>query len=69
MKQETMGWQWYQLDCMQIICPLVKTDNHASTSSLNFFTGRMLFLMPNQQCQSSEGKFQLHEINCKLPNP
>ena len=29
--------------------------NHASTSSLNFFTDRMLFLTPNQQCQSTEG--------------
>jgi len=31
-------------------CTLLQTDNHASTSSLNFFTGRMLFLSPNQQC-------------------
>jgi len=31
----------------------LQTDNHAS--SLNFFTGRMLFLTPNQQCQSTEG--------------
>jgi len=37
MKQETMGWQWHQLDHMQI-----------STSSLNFFTGQMLFLTSNQ---------------------
>ena len=37
-----MGWQWYQLD-------------QASTSSL-IFTGRILFLTPNQQCQSTEGK-------------
>jgi len=54
MNQEMMGWQWHQLDHMQIICTLFQTDNHASTSSL-FFTGRMLFLTPNQQCQSSEG--------------
>jgi len=33
-----------------------KPDNHASILSLNFFTGRMLFLMPNQQCQSTEGQ-------------
>jgi len=31
------------------------TDNHASTSSLKFFTGRMLLLVLNQQCQSTEG--------------
>jgi len=31
-----MGWQWHQLDHMQIICTSLQTDNHASTSSLNF---------------------------------
>ena len=54
-KQEMMGWQWYQLDHMQIICTSLQTDNHASTSSL-IFTGWVLFLMPNQQCQSTDGK-------------
>jgi len=29
-----MGWQWHQLDHMQIICTLLETDNYASTSSL-----------------------------------
>jgi len=43
-----MGWQWHQLlDHMQIICTALQTDNHISASSLNFVTGRMLFLMPN----------------------
>jgi len=37
-----MGWQWHLLAHMQII-----------TQS---FTGQMLFLTPNQQCQSTEGK-------------
>jgi len=36
MKQEMMGWQWHQLDHMQIICFMLQTDNHASTPSLNF---------------------------------
>jgi len=31
-----MGWQWHQLDHTQNICTSLKTDNHASTSSLNF---------------------------------
>jgi len=26
MKQEMMGWQWHQLDHMQIICTLLQTD-------------------------------------------
>jgi len=51
-----MEWQWHQLDHMQITCTSLQTDNHASTSSLKFFTGWMLFMMPDQQCQSTEGK-------------
>jgi len=34
MKQEIMGWHWYQVDLMQIIFTSLQTDNH--TSSLNF---------------------------------
>jgi len=37
MKQEMMWWQWNQLDHTQIICTWLQTDNHASTSSLNFY--------------------------------
>jgi len=49
MKQETTGWQCHQLDHTSIICTSLQTDNHASTSSLIFFAGRMLFLAPNKQ--------------------
>ena len=31
-----MGCQWHQLDHMQIICILLQTDNHASTSPLSY---------------------------------
>jgi len=37
MKQEMMGWQWHQLDHMQIIFISLQTDNHASTSSVNVY--------------------------------
>ena len=37
LEQEMMGWQWHQLDHMQIICILLQTDNHASTSPLSFY--------------------------------
>jgi len=47
-------WQWHQLGHMQI-CTLLQTYNHASTPPLSFFTGRMPFLPPNQQRQSTEG--------------
>jgi len=32
-----MGWQWHQLDHMQIIYTLLQTDNDASTSALSFY--------------------------------
>jgi len=54
MKQEMMGWQWHQLDHMQIIRISLQTDNHASTSSPNICTGRMLILTPNQQRWSTD---------------
>jgi len=38
LEQEMMGWQRHQLDHMQIICTLPQTDNHASTSPLNFYS-------------------------------
>ena len=47
-------WQWHQLGHMQV-CTSLQPDNHASTPPLCFFTGRMPFLSPNQQCQSTEG--------------
>jgi len=37
LEQEMMGWQWHQLDHMQITCTLLQTDNHASTSPLSFY--------------------------------
>jgi len=36
------------------VCTSLQTDNQTSTPPL-FFTGRMPFLPPNQQCQSTEG--------------
>ena len=47
-------WQWHQPSHMQV-CTSLETDNHASTPPLKFFTGRMPFLPPNQQHQSTEG--------------
>ena len=58
--------QWHQLGHMQV-CTLLQTDNHASTPPLSFFTGRMPFLPPNQQRQSTEGK-QTNSIKQKIQN-
>jgi len=54
-------WQWHWLGNMQV-CTSLQTDNHANISPLEFFTGRMLFLPPNQQCQSTEGTYELTEL-------
>jgi len=53
LKQES-EWQWHQLGHMQV-CTLLQTDNHDSNPTTQFFTGRMPFLLPNQQRQSTEG--------------
>ena len=46
LKQETV------MGHMQV-CTSLQSDNH--TPPLSFFTGRMPFLPPNQQRQSTEG--------------
>jgi len=46
-----------ELNHMQIICTLLQTENHASTSPVTtqLFKSRMPFLPANKQCQSTEG--------------
>jgi len=63
LEQEMTGWQWHQLDHMQIICTSTQTDNHNSTgTSPLIFTGQMPFLPPNQQRQSTQGTLSIHKI-------
>jgi len=40
-----MGWQWHQLDHMQIIYTLLQTDNHASTSPVSFYRPEILLII------------------------
>jgi len=47
-------WQWRQLGHIQV-CTSLETDNHATIPPLKFFAGRMPFLPPSQQHQSTEG--------------
>ena len=47
-------WQWHQLGYMQV-CTSLQTHYHATTPPFKIFTGRMPFLQPNQQRQSTEG--------------
>jgi len=64
-------WQWHQLGRIQV-CTSFQTDKHASTPSIRFILGRMPFLPPNQQRQSTEGstlRFKLTAaVVCHIPN-
>ena len=57
-----MGWQWHQLDHMQIICTLLQTDNHVSTSPLSFYRPDSL---PATQPTASKHWRQWHFWTCK----
>ena len=59
--------QWRLLNHMRTVCTSLQTDNRTNTSSLNFFTGRMLYLTPNQRCQSTEGT-QCKDLNVEHGN-
>jgi len=37
MKEETMDWQWHQLDHMYMNCTYLNIGYHAITSSLIFY--------------------------------
>ena len=57
-------WRCHQLGHMPV-CTSLQTDNHANTPPLSF-TGRMPFLLPNQQRQSTEGhKYKTKWMNYK----
>jgi len=50
-------WQWNPLGHMQV-CTSHQTDNHTKATHRSVFTGRMPFLPPNQQGQSTEGNIE-----------
>jgi len=61
------AWQWHQLGRMQV-CTSLKTDNHASTPPLSFFTGWMPFLPPNQASKHrSEARYLKYHNQNKFP--
>ena len=56
-----LRWQWHQLDH-------TKTNSRQTTTTTphhTIFTGQMLFLTPNQQCQSTEGNFCTSKLKSK----
>jgi len=57
-----MGWQWHQLDHMQIICTSsLQTDNHASTLSVSFYKPDAL---PDAQPTASKHWRQRSRVDC-----
>ena len=53
-KARDSKWQWHQLGYMRLhLAPDRQPHQHPTTL---FFTGRIPFLPPNQQCQSTERK-------------
>jgi len=63
-----MGWHWHQLDHTQSFAPLSRQIT-TPVSHCSVFTGRMPFLPPNQQRQStlkaSHQKTKLNQIQQK----
>jgi len=53
--QEMMGWELHQLGHMQIICTCSRQITMPVPHHSSLFTGWMPFLLPNQQCQSTNG--------------
>ena len=57
LKQEMMGWQWHQLDHMQIICTTLQTDNHVSAPTLNFLRAGCSSWRPTNSVKALKDKF------------
>jgi len=51
VRQQVLGWQLHMPDNIQIVCTSLGTDNHANTSSLNFYG---LDALHDTQQQSTE---------------
>jgi len=45
----------------------LQSNHYHQQTNIQFFTGRMPFLSPNQQCQSIEGKIS-HPVDLLTPN-
>ena len=52
MKQEMTGWQWHQVDHMQIIRTVLQSDNHSSTLSLNYLQAICSFWRPTNSVKA-----------------
>jgi len=60
MKQEMIVWQYISWTICRTFAPLCRQiTTPAPQSFTQCFMGWMLFLLPNQQCQSTEGKIKI----------
>jgi len=65
LEQVMIGWQWHQLDYMEIICTSLQSDNHNSTSPLTFYR---LNALPATQPTASKHWSQ-YKLECRpMPN-
>jgi len=58
LEQEVMGWQWHQLDHMQIIHTSLQIDNHASTSPLSFLQAGCPYCHPTDSVKALKAYIQ-----------
>jgi len=56
------------ISCHVQVYTSLQTDNHTSPTPL-FFTGRALFLAPNQPYQSTEGKAISDQFQLQMTKP
>ena len=62
------GWRWWwQLDNWSYKSCKTPFKSSPPRNQHHFFTGRMPFLQPNQQCQSTEGKIS-HSMDLLTPS-
>ena len=55
-----MGWQWHQLDHMQISCISFQTDNHANISPLSFKQAGCPSCHPTNSVRALKAIFHIH---------
>jgi len=60
-----MGWQKHQLDHIQTMCTSLQTDNHVSTSSLNFLQARRSFSHPTNSVKAMTARHILWQTSYK----
>jgi len=58
LKQEMIGWQWRQLDYMQIICTTLQRYSHASTPSLIFLRAGCSSSRPTNSVKALKARSQ-----------